>query len=60
MESLLGDSEQIVVEPSLGDSKKVVVEPPSREREDSSLGAVLIICSESEFVHGISMDLQVV
>ena len=48
------------MEPSLCDSKEVVVEAPSREREDSSLGAVLIICSESEFVHGISMDLQVV
>ena len=48
-------SEKIVVEPYLGDSKEVVDEPPSKEREDSSVSrAVLSICSESEFIHGIS------
>ena len=51
--------EQIVVEPSLGDSKEVVLEPPSRDREDSSvLGALLSVCSESEFVHGIASSMN--
>ena len=39
LESFLGNSDQIVVEPSLGDSKEVVVKPPS---------------TESDIVHGIS------